>query len=108
MAFGDRRERRVAFRGGVPAQLVGADRSWRLSCRVFDISRSGAKVVLPGRLPEKSSITEFHLEFCPSVARRCRLARLDGTCLGVQFVRMPAELFGDGKIDGGKKSFVEV
>lgn len=90
MAFGNRRDKRVAFMRGLPAQLIAIDGSWQLSCRVIDISQSGAKIVLPQQT-ETLDLTDFSLRFCASVARRCRVVRVEGGCVGVEFIRAPAK-----------------
>ncbi len=90
MAFGDRKSKRVVFQRGVPAQLVAINESWRMPCLVCDVSRSGAKIALPGARPANIDLKEFSLKFCAAVTRRCRLVRIDGDHIGVEYVQASA------------------
>ncbi len=90
MAFGDRKDKRVVFMRGLPAHIVALDGSWTLPCRVLDISQSGAKITLAS-MPEDIRLADFSLKFAASVTRRCRVARVDGNDIGLEFIQTTAK-----------------
>jgi hypothetical protein len=51
-----RRNERVVFERGFPAQMMGIDGTWRRSCIMEDISESGAKLTI------EDSVEGLHLK----------------------------------------------
>ena len=90
MTFGDRKSSRVSFENGVSAHIVGIDGSWRVACRMFDVSQTGARLVLD-ESTEGVDLKEFFLALSASggVYRRCELIRLNGSEIGVRFLKAP-------------------
>jgi hypothetical protein len=73
-------DRRLAIKG---ATIVFNDRKSTLSCRVRDLSASGARLDFSTQqlLPH-----EFELHIAGSPARRCGLCWARGTLVGVRFL----------------------
>ena len=90
MAYGDRKSPRVSFESGVNAHIVGIDGSWRIPCRMSDVSQTGARLMLDGST-EGLDLKEFFLALSTSggVYRRCELIRLNGNEIGVRFLKPP-------------------
>jgi hypothetical protein len=78
----------VKFARGVEAQMIGIDGSWQRQCTVFDISASGARLILrdPSHHPDRS---EFFLLLSSvgAVHRRCKVVRRAGDQIGVKFLK---------------------
>ena len=96
MAYGDRKSERVSFDGGVKTHIVGIDGSWRLACIMSDISQTGARLTITDPI-DKLDQKEFFLAISATgaVHRRCELIRLNGSEIGVRFLKAP---------DAGKKA----
>ena len=88
MAFGKRRSERVEFAKGIPARMVGIDGTWSRDCLVADASATGARLTVEGSLAGLD-IKEFFLLLTATglVYRRCRMVRLAGDQIGIEFVR---------------------
>jgi hypothetical protein len=89
MAFGKRRSERVAFAKGLPARMVGIDGSWKRECLVTDASATGARLTIKDSLAGLD-IKEFFLLLSSTglVFRRCRMVRLAGDQIGIEFIAM--------------------
>lgn len=87
MVWGDRKAERVRLQQPLPANLMGVDGQWRLSCFLIDISATGAKLEVDGSL-DILKAAEFFLVFSSAglAFRRCQLVRVDGSAIGVRFV----------------------
>ncbi len=90
MPYGDRKSARVSFDAGVKAHIVGIDGSWRIACRMFDVSQTGARLTLDDPT-EGLDIKQFFLALSASggVNRRCELIRLNGNEIGARFLKAP-------------------
>ncbi len=90
MAFGDCNSRsvRVDFDRGVPVQIMGIDGTWRRNSLLVDISQTGARLQIEGSL-EGLDLREFFLLLSSTglAYRRCRLARVAGEHIGVEFLK---------------------
>jgi PilZ domain len=87
MAFGDRKSERVDFVRGIPVYMMGIDGTWRRDCLMVDVSQTGARLLVEGSL-EGLDLKEFFLLLSSTglAYRRCRLVRVDGDQIGVEFL----------------------
>jgi hypothetical protein len=87
MAFGDRKSERVDFDRGIPVYMMGIDGTWRRDCMMIDVSQTGARLLIEGSL-EGLDLKEFFLLLSSTglAYRRCRLVRVDGDQIGVEFL----------------------
>jgi PilZ domain-containing protein len=87
MAFGDRKNERVDFERGIPVFIMGIDGTWRRDCIMFDVSQSGARLCIKGSF-EGLDLKEFFLLLSSTglAYRRCRLVRVAGEQIGVEFL----------------------
>ena len=71
-----------------PVNLMGVDGTWRRSCVMLDVSQSGAKLEIEGS-PDVLRAREFFLLLSSTglAFRRCELVWVDGTQVGVKFIR---------------------
>jgi hypothetical protein len=89
-----RKSRRVVFERGYDAHMMAIDGTWRRSCKIEDVSDTGAKLGVEGSL-DGLSLQEFFLLLSSTglAFRRCQLAWVNGDNLGVFFLR-PGEKKG--------------
>ncbi|SRR5258708_2217300 len=89
MAFGDRKSERVDFERGIHVFIMGIDGTWRRDCRMFDVSQTGARLSVEGSI-EGLDLKEFFLLLSSTglAYRRCRMVRLAGDQIGVQFLKL--------------------
>ncbi len=87
MSYGDRKSERVDFERGIPVYIMGIDGTWRRDCRMIDVSQTGARLCIEGSL-QGLDLKEFFLLLSSTglAFRRCRMVRLAGDQIGVQFV----------------------
>jgi hypothetical protein len=87
MAFGLRRSERVRFERGIKVYLMGIDGTWRRDCQMSDVSETGARLEVHGSI-EGLDLTEFFLLLSSTglAFRRCRLIRVMGDEIGVEFL----------------------
>lgn len=87
MGWESRRSPRVGFERGVSVQMMAIDGTWRRDCTLQDISDSGARLSVNGSF-EGLELKEFFLLLSSRglVYRRCRLIRLNGDEIGVEFL----------------------
>ena len=87
MAYGDRKSERVDFDRGVPVYMMGIDGTWRRNCMMIDVSQTGARLLIEGSL-EGLDLKEFFLLLSSTglAYRRCRLVRVAGDQIGVEFL----------------------
>jgi PilZ domain len=87
MAFGDRKSERVDFERGIRVFMMGIDGTWRRDCLMFDVSQTGARLRVEGSL-DGLDLKEFFLLLSSTglAYRRCRMARLSGDQIGVEFL----------------------
>jgi PilZ domain len=87
MTYGDRKSERVDFDRGIPVYMMGIDGTWRRDCTMIDVSQTGARLRIEGSL-EGIDLREFFLLLSSTglAFRRCKLVRVDGEQIGVQFL----------------------
>jgi hypothetical protein len=88
MAFGDRKSERIDFERGIPVYIMGIDGTWRRNCMMADVSQTGARLCVEGSL-EGLDLKEFFLLLSSTglAYRRCRMVRLTGDQIGVEFLK---------------------
>jgi hypothetical protein len=87
MVYGDRKSGRVDFEQGIPVYIMGIDGTWRRDCMMIDVSQTGARLYVEGRL-EGLDLREFFLLLSSTgvAFRRCQMVRVDGDQIGVKFL----------------------
>jgi hypothetical protein len=87
MTYGDRKSGRVEFERGVHVHIMGIDGTWRRDCMMFDVSQTGARLCVEGSF-EGLDLKEFFLLLSSTglAFRRCRLVRVAGDQIGVEFL----------------------
>ena len=82
-----RKGERVAFERGINAHMMGIDGTWRRDCIMEDVSETGARLTVVGNV-EGLNLKEFFLLLSSTglAYRRCRLVRVDGEQIGVEFL----------------------
>ena len=87
MAFGDRKSERVNFERGIHVYVMGIDGTWRRDCVMIDVSQTGARLCIDGPI-EGLDLKEFFLLLSStgSAFRRCKLVRVAGDQIGVEFL----------------------
>src|SRR5271156_968908 len=88
MTFGLRKHERVNFERGIDVFIMGIDGTWRRSCRMFDVSQTGARLHVKNSI-EGLDLKEFFLLLSSTglAYRRCKLAWVDGDQIGVHFLK---------------------
>src|SRR5271167_1933329 len=91
MKFGDRQHERVDFERGIAVYIMGIDGTWRRNCLMNDISQTGARLSVEGSL-EGLDLKEFFLLLSSTglAYRRCRMVRLAGDQIGIEFLKQTA------------------
>ena len=88
MKFDGRKALRVKMDHKQAVNLMGSDGTWRRSCVLLDISQSGAKIEVEGTLDVLQAKEFFMLLSSTGLAyRRCELVRVNGTEMGIQFLK---------------------
>ncbi|HTC97100.1 MAG TPA: PilZ domain-containing protein [Bradyrhizobium sp.] len=87
-----RRAQRVQFSRGVTTYMMAIDGTWRRSCKMEDVSSTGAKLTVEGSI-EGLKLTDFFLVLSSTglAYRRCGLAWINGGQLGVSFMRQTSK-----------------
>ncbi len=87
MATGKRGSERVNFERGIGVYIMGIDGTWRRNCMMFDVSQTGARLAVEGSI-EGLDLKEFFLLLSSTglAYRRCRMVRLAGDQIGVEFL----------------------
>jgi hypothetical protein len=87
MVWGDRKKNRVSFERGIDAVMMGIDGTWRRSCKLCDVSETGARLIVDGSLSGIAA-RQFFLLLTPRglAFRRCELVRVNGDEIGVRFL----------------------
>jgi hypothetical protein len=88
MAYGDRHHERVGFERPITVFIMGIDGTWRRNCLMTDISQTGARLTVEGSM-EGLDLKEFFLLLSSTglAYRRCRMVRVAGDQIGVEFLR---------------------
>lgn len=89
MPYGDRKSGRVDFERGIRVYIMGIDGSWRRECMMIDVSQTGARLCIEGSV-EGLDLKEFFLLLSSTglAFRRCRMVRVDGDQIGIQFLAL--------------------
>ena len=89
MTYGNRKSERVDFEHGIQVYIMGIDGTWRRDCMMIDVSQTGARLCVEGSF-EGLDLREFFLLLSSTglAYRRCRLVRLAGDQIGVQFLKL--------------------
>ena len=92
MAYGDRKSERIEFGRGIDVYMMGIDGTWRRDCTMNDISQTGARLTVNGSV-QGLDLKEFFLLLSSTglAYRRCRMVRLAGDQIGVEFLKSTAE-----------------
>jgi hypothetical protein len=87
MAYGKRKSERVDFERGIHVHIMGIDGTWRRDCILIDVSQTGARLCIEGSF-EGLDLKEFFLLLSSTglAFRRCRMVRIAGDQIGVQFL----------------------
>ena len=87
MAYGDRKSERVDFERGIRVYIMGIDGTWRRDCMMIDVSQTGARLCIEGSF-EGLDLKEFFLLLSSTglAFRRCRMVRVAGDQIGVEFL----------------------
>ena len=88
MAFGKRGSERVDFERGIRVRIMGIDGTWRRDCLMVDVSQTGARLSVEGAI-DGLDLKEFFLLLSSTglAYRRCRMIRLAGDQIGVEFLK---------------------
>jgi hypothetical protein len=88
MAYGDRKSERVDFERGIHVHIMGIDGTWRRDCMMVDASQTGARLCIEGSF-EGLDLKEFFLLLSSTglAYRRCKLVRVAGDQIGVEFLQ---------------------
>jgi hypothetical protein len=89
MPYGDRKSGRVDFERGIRVYIMGIDGTWRRECMMIDVSQTGARLCIEGSF-EGLDLKEFFLLLSSTglAFRRCRMVRVDGDQIGIQFLAL--------------------
>lgn len=87
----NRKTPRVNFEHGVAVQMMAIDGTWRRDCVMRDASDGGARLTVSVPL-EGLELKEFFLLLSSTglVYRRCRMVRLQGDEIGIEFLKQSA------------------
>lgn len=87
MAWGARKSDRVTFAKGIAVYLMAIDGTWRRSCKMLDVSSTGARLLVEGSI-EGLNLKEFFLllSLTGLAFRRCEMVRVNGDELGIRFL----------------------
>jgi hypothetical protein len=87
MAFGLRKNERVNFERGVNVAIMGIDGTWRRNCVMRDVSQTGARLQVEDSI-QGLDLREFFLLLSSTglAYRRCRLIRVTGDEIGIEFL----------------------
>lgn len=87
MAFGMRKNERVRFDRSFQVYMMGIDGTWRRDCQMLDVSQTGARLSVEDSI-EGLDLKEFFLLLSSTglAYRRCKLVRVMGDEIGVEFL----------------------
>jgi len=87
MGYGDRKSERVDFERGIHVFAMAIDGTWRRDCTMIDVSQTGARLCIEGPF-DGLDLKEFFLLLSSTglAYRRCRLVRVAGDQIGVEFL----------------------
>jgi len=87
MSFGARKADRVQFSNPLTVHIMSIDGTWRRTCKMLDVSSTGALLLVEGSL-EGLQLKEFFLLLSSTglAYRRCEMIRISGDEMGVRFL----------------------
>jgi hypothetical protein len=87
MPFGARKADRVNFANPVIVHIMAIDGTWRRTCRMLDVSSTGARLLVEGTV-EGLQLKEFFLLLSSTglAYRRCEMIRISGDEMGIRFL----------------------
>ena len=87
MTFGLRKSERVNFERGIDVFIMGIDGTWRRNCVMRDVSQTGARLRVEDSI-QGLDLREFFLLLSSTglAYRRCRLIRVAGDEIGIEFL----------------------
>jgi hypothetical protein len=82
-----RRSERVRFDRGIEVYMMGIDGTWRRNCRMNDVSQTGARLSVLDSI-QGLDLSEFFLLLSSTglAYRRCKLIRIMGDEIGIEFL----------------------
>lgn len=86
-----RKKPRISFDREIVVQMLAIDGTWRRSCRLLDISETGAQLEVEGSLAGLE-LKEFFLSLSSTglAYRRCHKEWVQGNQVGVSFLKADA------------------
>jgi hypothetical protein len=82
-----RKANRVQLEHAHTVNLMGVDGTWQRSCKLLDVSDTGAKLVVEGSINVLQAREFFLLLSSTGLAfRKCELVWIDGDHAGVRFI----------------------
>ena len=86
MTQGRRKSERVSFEHGIEVFIMAIDGTWRRNCLMIDVSQTGARLAVESI--HGLDLREFFLLLSSTglAFRRCKLARVAGDEIGVEFL----------------------
>jgi hypothetical protein len=87
MTFGLRKNDRVNFERGINVFIMAIDGTWRRNCVMRDVSQTGARLQVEDTI-QGLDLREFFLLLSSTglAYRRCRLIRVTGDEIGIEFL----------------------
>ena len=88
MSWGARKSDRVSFANGLAVYIMAIDGTWRRSCKMLDVSSTGARLLVEGSV-EGLELKEFFLLLSSTglAYRRCEMVRINADEMGVRFLQ---------------------
>ena len=85
--WNNRKSDRVQFQRAFPANLMGVDGTWSRSCKLLDVSSTGARVEIEGTTDVLKAREFFLILSSTGLAfRRCEMVWIDGATVGIRFL----------------------
>jgi hypothetical protein len=87
MPFGARKADRVAFANPLTVHIMAIDGTWRRTCKMLDVSSTGARLLVEGSV-EGLQLKEFFLLLSSTglAYRRCEMIRINADEMGLRFL----------------------
>ena len=88
MTWGARKTDRVNFSSDLVIHIMAIDGTWRRTCKMLDVSSTGARLLVEGSI-EGLQLKEFFLLLSSTglAYRRCGMIRVNGDEMGVRFLQ---------------------
>jgi hypothetical protein len=87
MPWGPRKSDRVPFTNPLVVHIMAIDGTWRRTCKMLDVSSTGARLLVEGSI-EGLQLKEFFLLLSSTglAYRRCEMIRVNGDEMGIRFL----------------------